>query len=160
MSGGFTSPGAPGTAAAAEPALSTSGPSPPTLAGESLPLGLFSCSPGSVFQDGSAEPVPLPQRTGLLHSRVVARFCKYPSWIKSVHHSLPHLQTPKRESSHPPLCPLAWLFTLVEVRSLCARSPEQRDGFETHTRTVPTHKGSCTCFDLHFSNASGGISIS
>lgn len=26
--------------------------------------------------------------------------------------------------------------------------------------TVLAHKGSCTCFDLHFSNASGGISIS
>lgn len=64
-------------------------------------------SSGSVSQDGS-EAVPfLPQRKGLLHSRSVVQSCKYPSWIKAVHHSLPHLQSAPTESSplfSPPCC--------------------------------------------------------
>lgn len=84
--------------------------------------------------------------------------CKYSSWIKSVHHSLPHLQPAPTESSpfFPP-SPCCLALFLVEARSLCSRALEQSDG--SHS-TVLTHKGSCTCFDLHFSNASGGISIS
>lgn len=69
--------------------------SPPPLQGNLCPRVSFSeqLNSGSVFQDSSSEPVPFCRgRVSFIPGSVV-QYCKYPSWIKSVHHSLPHLQS-------------------------------------------------------------------
>lgn len=133
-----------------------------TFASKSLPQGFllraaelrFSL-PGQFFWT-----CPLLQRKGLLHSRVssavlwIPRLDQVGSSLSSSSAISPHKVNPLNLPFPMLLGSLLWWKLVASVPGPWSRVMDLRHS------TVLTHKGSCTCFDLHFSNASGGISIS
>lgn len=132
--------------------------SPPPSQGNLCPRASFleQLSSGSGSQDGFSQAVPFPRGRS---SSIPGQQCRAVNTRVGSSRFITLFLICNQPPLNPPPSspPVAWLFILVEAGSLCSRALEQSDG--SHS-TVLTHKGSCTCFDLHFSNASGGISIS
>lgn len=151
-------PGPPSSLAGSLELSTSHSMSPPPSQGNLCPRASFleQLSSGSGCQDGSSQAVPFPRGRSC---SIPGQQCRAVNTRVGSSRFITLFLICNQPPLNPPLFPLLLLGSLFwwKLCSLCSRALEQSDG--SHS-TVLTHKGSCTCFDLHFSNASGGISIS